>query len=66
MSNRPILCGVETVEVNQTRYDELLHKEAMLDNIERLHKKTSGYSFHDVVGYLLDAAVQKETVEADE
>lgn len=58
--------NINDVIVKQDRYDELIRKEAMLDNIVRLHKKTSGYSFHDVVGYLLDAAVRKETVEADE
>ena len=54
------------VTLSQERYDELLYKEAMLDNIERLHKKTTGYGFHDVVGYLLDAVVQQETVESDD
>ena len=68
MSNRPIFCGVETVEVNQTRYDELVRKEAMLDNIVRLHKKTTGYSFHEVVGYLFNSEVEftPTTVSADE
>ena len=50
------------VKVNQSRYDELLRKEAMLENIVRLHGKTTGYVFHDVVGYLLNS----ETVDADE
>ena len=55
------------VMVNQNRYDELLAKEAMLNNIEKLHKKTTSYSFHDVVGYLLDAGVQQqETVESND
>lgn len=39
MSNRPILSGTPTVEVDQDRYDELLHKEAQLDIILGLVKK---------------------------
>lgn len=58
MSNRPVLCGIPTVEVNQDRYDELVRKEAMLDNIVRLHGKTTGYSFHEVVGYLFNSEVE--------
>ena len=53
-----------TVEIRQERYDELLRKEAMMDNIERLHKKTTGYGFHDIVGYLLDAGVQQQEMAA--
>lgn len=41
------------VEVRQDRYDELLHKEAMLENIEKLHGRMSDYVFRDAVGYLL-------------
>ena len=55
MSNRPIMCGIPTVEVDQDRYDELLHKEAMLDTIAKIHGRTSGFSFHDVVGHLISA-----------
>ena len=44
------------IEVNQKRYDELLQKEAMLETILKLHKRTTGYSFHDVVGYLITVA----------
>lgn len=47
------------VAVNQSRYDELLRKEAMLENIVRLHGKTTGYSFHEVVGYLLKATTEE-------
>lgn len=47
------------VAVNQSRYDELLRKEAMLENIVRLHGKTTGYSFHEVVGYLLKATAEE-------
>lgn len=56
------------VEVNQARYDELLRKEAMLDNIVRLHSKTTGYSFHEVVGYLFNSEVEfhPTAVKADE
>lgn len=35
MSNRSLLVGVPTVEVDMSRYDELLHKEAQLDSILR-------------------------------
>lgn len=31
MPNRPAFAGAATVEVNQTRYEDLLHKEALLD-----------------------------------
>lgn len=44
---------VPYVEVRQDRYDELLHKEAMLENIEKLHGRMSDYVFRDAVGYLL-------------
>jgi hypothetical protein len=55
------------VTVSQTRYDELLHKEAMLDNIKALHVKTTDYLFRDVVGYLLKADAQtKQTENANE
>ena len=46
------------IDVSQKRYDELLRKEAMLDNIVRLHSKTTGYSFHEVVGYLFSSDVE--------
>jgi hypothetical protein len=54
--------------VSQTRYDELVRKEAMLDNIKLLHGKTTGYAFHDVVGYLFNSEVEfkPKTVNADE
>ena len=41
------------VSIDQARYDELLHKEATLDNIKRLHDSTTNYAFHDIVGFLL-------------
>ena len=44
---------VHYVEVRQDRYDELLHKEALLENIQKLHGKLSDYVFRDAVGYLL-------------
>ena len=49
-----------TIPIEHTRYDELLRKEAMLENIVRLHGKTTGYSFHEVVGYLLKAATEEQ------
>lgn len=51
---------VPYVEVRQDRYDELLHKEAMLDNIEKLHGKMSDYVFRDAVGFLLKTAPVEE------
>ena len=60
MSNRPMLCGVSTVEVDQSRYDELLHKEATLANIERLYDRLSEYVFRDAVGHLLKSEVKTD------
>lgn len=47
--------SIPTVEVNQLRYDELLHKEATLANIEKLYDKLTEYVFRDAVGHLLKA-----------
>lgn len=60
MSARPVLCGVPTVEVNQNRYDELLHKEALLETIEKLHGRMSDYAFRDAVGHLFKAITEEE------
>ena len=49
------------VTVKQERYDELLHKEALLNTIENLHGRMTNYVFHDAVGYLF-----KTEVEADD
>lgn len=38
MGNRSLLCGAATVEVNMTRYDELVRKEEKLSIIENLLK----------------------------
>ena len=51
-----------SVTVRQDRYEELLHKEAMLDSIVKLHSKMSDYVFRDAVGYLFGV----EKVKADE
>ena len=51
---------VPYVEVRQDRYDDLLHKEALLENIERLHGKLSDYVFRDAVGFLLKTAPVEE------
>ena len=45
---------VDVVPVSQTRYDELLRKEALLDTIEKLHGRMTEYVFRDAVGYLLN------------
>ncbi len=45
--------GVRYVEVRQDRYDELLHKEAMLENIEKLYDRMSDYVFREAIGHLL-------------
>ena len=44
-----------TVEVNQERYEELLHKEALLEAIVKLHGRMSDYIFRDAIGLLLKA-----------
>ena len=41
------------VTVEQERYDELLHKEALLDTVKKLHDGMSDYAFRDAVGHLL-------------
>lgn len=49
--------------VSRERYDELLHKEALLGNIEKLYDRMSEYAFRDAVGFLLKAPV---AVKSDE
>ena len=51
------------VSVSQSRYDELLHKESMLDTIVKLHGKMSDYVFRDAVGYLFGAEKVKGNEE---
>ena len=51
-----------TVEVSQERYDSLLHKEALLFAVIRLHGRLSDYTFRDAVGHLL----KSEKVKSDE
>ena len=53
-----------TIEVNQERYDDLLHKEALLDSIKKLYDCTSDYVFRDALGHMLKTEQQK--VSADE
>ncbi len=62
MSTRSILSGIPTVEVDQSRYDELLHKEALLDTVKKLHDRMSDYAFRDAIGHLL----KTEAVKNDE
>jgi hypothetical protein len=47
--------SIPIVEVNQIRYDELLHKEALLETIEKLYDRTTDYVFRDAVGHLFHA-----------
>ena len=49
-----------SVSVEQSRYDELLHKEAMLESIIRLHSKLTDYTFRDAVGYLLKVKTDEQ------
>ena len=65
MSTRPVLCGVPTVEVNQERYDELLHKETLLESVKMLHSRMTDYAFRDAVGHLLKTPVDVK-VNTDE
>lgn len=51
-----------TIEVKQERYESLLHKEALLFAIIRLHSRLTDYAFRDAVGHLL----KSEKVKTDE
>lgn len=53
MSIRPLMSGIPTVEVDQARYDDLLHKEALLHTIGKLHGQMSEFLFRDAIGHLL-------------
>lgn len=44
---------MKTVEISQERYEELLRAEAFCAVIKKFHARTTGYSFHDVVGFLI-------------
>lgn len=44
-----------TITIERERYDELLRKEATLDNIKRLHDSMTSYAFQDAIGFLLKA-----------
>lgn len=48
----PVFVEDSKVQVNQSRYDELLHKEALLETIERLHNEMSDYAFRDAVRFI--------------
>ena len=48
----PVFVEGSKVQVNQSRYDELLHKEALLETIERLHNEMSDYAFRDAVRFI--------------
>ena len=52
------------VEVKQERYDELLHKEALLDSIKKLHDRMTDYAVRDAVGHLLKTDAIKKHEEA--
>lgn len=55
-------CENREVVVSVERYDELLHKEAMLESIVKLHGKLSDYVFRDAVGFLLKTAPVEEKI----
>jgi hypothetical protein len=63
MSSRPILSGTPTVEVNQARYDELLHYEERLNTILKMIKGCC--TIEDVIklAQLFDAVNGKEVSE---
>ena len=65
MSNyvHPSMNGVLTVEVDQGRYDELLHKEALLEAIVNLHGRMSDDVFRDAGGYLLTSLTEEKADE---
>ena len=48
----PVFVEDSKVQVNQSRYDELLHKEALLETIERLHNEMTDYAFRDAVRFI--------------
>lgn len=51
------------VIVNQDRYDELLHKEALLDTVMKLHDRMTDYAFRDAVGHLFKTDKGKKDEE---
>lgn len=48
------------VTVEQKRYDELLHKEATLANVEKIYDRISDYAFRDAIGHLLKTEAVKD------
>lgn len=60
--SRAVIVEPRYVAVDQERYDELLHKEALLAYIGRLHSRMSDYLFRDAIGHLLNT----EMVQANE
>lgn len=59
MNNATAYPNMPSVYVERDRYDELLHKEAMLDAVMKLHNKLTDYAFRDAVGYLFKADAAK-------
>lgn len=53
-----------TVPIKLTRYEDLVRKEALLETIIKAHGMTTGYAFHDVVGYLIKSDKER-TEKAD-
>lgn len=53
------------VVVDQNRYDELLHKEALLETIQKLHGRMTDYAFKDAVGFVLKP-ITVEVAKTDE
>ena len=58
------LDNLRDVIVKQERYDELLHKEALLESVKTLHSRMTDYAFRDAVGYLLKS--ERKMVSGDE
>lgn len=50
------------VRVEQERYDELLRKEALFDSVVRIHKQTTSFSFHDIIGHLIREQVRENVL----
>ena len=57
------LGNITDVIVKQDRYDELLHKEALLDSIKKLCDRLSDYAVRDAIVHLLKTEAEVKTNE---